>query len=194
MMTNDKLDTGKVFLQNLKYLKLIPYTDGGDTLGTTAYSFDSLLADSVSLQQDDPTTTRRDCETKDEPVLQSTVLGSYQFAATSVDMQPKILENFMGWIKGGGSDTDVYYAPVAYKASYCLVVLAFKDTDKTIVIPKLKLNSKVVLASLKTSSGQIDLAGTAYAGKLTVGSTSIETPVAYVPFEKLNTVIEGYTE
>ena len=194
MMTNDKLNTGKVFFQNLDYLKLIPYAEGGDALGETAFSFDSLLADSVSLQQDDPTTSQRDCETKDEPVLSSTVLGSYQFTATSLDMQPKIMENFMGWVKGGSSDTDVYYAPSSYQPLYCLAVLKFNGTDKCLVLPKIKLNSKFILASLKTSSGQIDLAGTAVSGKLTIGSSSIETTLAMVPFEKLSTVISGYTE
>lgn len=192
-MTNNKLDTGKVFLSNVKYLKMIPYTDeSGDSLGTVIYSFDTLLADSVSLQNDDPTTNQRDSETKDEPAIQSTILGSYQFAATSLDMQGEILEKFMGWVKGGSADTDVYYAPVAYKPLYVMIIIGFNSSEKVIVAPKVKLNSKVVLASLKTSSGQIDLVGTAYAGKLTIGSASVETPLAEAPEEKLSTMISGY--
>lgn len=194
-MTNNDLNSGKVFLSNLKYLKLIPYTDeSGDTLGQTIYSFDTLLADSVSLQNDDPTTNQRDSETKDEPAIQSTILGSYQFAATSLDMQGEILEKFLGWVKGGSTDTDVYYAPVSYKPLYALVILGFNTSDQVIIAPKVKLNSKVVLASLKTSSGQIDLAGTAYAGKLTIGGGKIETPLARAPESKLATLVPGMVD
>lgn len=188
-ITNDALDSGKVLLTNLKYMKVIPYTDEtGDTLGTKSFTFDTLLADSVSVQQDDNTVNSRDSETKDEPALENTVLGSYQIAATSLDVQDKILAAMMGWVTGT-TDTTVSYAPTSYRPLYCMIIFAFNSTDKCIVAPKVKLNTKLVVASLKTSSGQIDIAGTAYAGKLTVDSASVETPLASVSDDKLKTVI-----
>ena len=188
-ITNDALDSGKVLLTNLKYMKVIPYTDEtGDTLGTKSFTFDTLLADSVSVQQDDNTVNSRDSETKDEPALENTVLGSYQIAATSLDVQDKILAAMMGWVTGT-TDTTVSYAPTSYRPLYCMIIFAFNSTDKCIVAPKVKLNTKLVVASLKTSSGQIDIAGTAYAGKLTVDSTAVETPLASVSDDKLTTVI-----
>lgn len=188
-ITNDALDSGKVFLTNLKYMKVIPYTDEtGDTLGTKSFTFDTLLADSVSVQQDDNTVNSRDSETKDEPALENTVLGSYQIAATSLDVQDKILTAMMGWVTGT-TDTTVSYAPTSYRPLYCMIIFAFNSTDKCIVAPKVKLNTKLVVASLKTSSGQIDIAGTAYAGKLTIDSTTVETPLASVSDDKLETVI-----
>lgn len=188
-ITNDALDTGKVILTNVKYLKIIPYTDeSGSTLGTKSFTFDTLLADSVSLQNDDPTTNQRDSETKDEPAIQNTVIGSYQFAATSLDIQDKILEAIAGWTIGE-TDTDVAYAPVSYSPLYCMAIIAFTSTPKCMVLPKLKLNTKLVIASLKTSSGECQIQGTAYAGKLTIDSVVKETPVASVPEEKLTTVI-----
>ena len=188
-ITNDDLSTGKVVLTNLKYMKVIPYTDdSGDTLGTESFTFDTLLADSVSVQQDDNTVNSRDSETKDEPALENTVLGSYQIAATSLDVQDKILEAMMGWTMGA-NDTTVAYAPTSYKPLYCMIIFAFNSTDKCFVAPKVKLNTKIVIASLKTSSGQIDIAGTAYAGKLTIDSAAVETPLASVPADKLSTVV-----
>lgn len=193
-ITNDALDSGKVFLTNLKYMKVIPYTDEtGDTLGTKSFTFDTLLADSVSVQQDDNTVNSRDSETKDEPALENTVLGSYQIAATSLDVQDKILSAMMGWVTGT-TDTTVSYAPTSYRPLYCMIIFAFNSTDKCIVAPKVKLNTKLVVASLKTSSGQIDIAGTAYAGKLTVDSVSVETPLASVSDNKLETVIPSLGE
>lgn len=188
-ITNDALDSGKVFLTNLKYMKVIPYTDdSGDTLGSESFTFDTLLADSVSVQQDDNTVNSRDSETKDEPALENTILGKYQVAATSLDVQDKILEAMMSWVVGT-TDTTVSYAPTSYKPKWCMIIFAFNSTDKCFVAPKVKLNSKIVIASLKTSSGQIDIAGTAYAGKLTIDSTTVETPLASVPDGKLTTVV-----
>ena len=188
-ITNDDLTTGKVTLTNLKYMKVIPYTDdSGDTLGTKSFTFDTLLADSVSVQQDDNTVNSRDSETKDEPALENTVLGKYQIAATSLDVQDKILESMASWIIGA-TDTTVAYAPTSYKPKWAMFIFAFNSTDKCFVAPKVKLNSKLVIASLKTSSGQVDIAGTAYAGKLTIDSKQIETPLASVPEEELETVV-----
>lgn len=188
-ITNDALDSGKVLLTNLKYMKVIPYTDEtGDTLGTKSFTFDTLLADSVSVQQDDNTVNSRDSETKDEPALENTILGKYKVAATSLDVQDKILEAMMSWVVGA-SDTTVSYAPTSYKPKWCMIIFAFNSTDKCFVAPKVKLNSKIVIASLKTSSGQIDIAGTAYAGKLTVDSAAVETTLASVPDDKLTTVV-----
>ena len=193
-ITNDALDSGKVLLTNLKYMKVIPYTDEtGDTLGTKSFTFDTLLADSVSVQQDDNTVNSRDSETKDEPALENTVLGSYQIAATSLDVQDKILAAMMGWVTGT-TDTTVSYAPTSYRPLYCMIIFAFNSTGKCIVAPKVKLNTKLVVASLKTSSGQIDIAGTAYAGKLTVDSAAVETPLASVSDDKLETVIPSLGE
>lgn len=188
-ITNDELTTGKVVLTNLKYMKVIPYTDdSGDTLGTKSFTFDTLLADSVSVQQDDNTVNSRDSETKDEPALENTILGKYQVAATSLDVQDKILEAMMSWVVGT-TDTTVSYAPTSYKPKWCMIIFAFNSTDKCFVAPKVKLNSKIVVASLKTSSGEVQIAGTAYAGKLTIDSTTVETPLASVSDDKLTTVV-----
>ena len=193
-ITNDELTTGKVVLTNLKYMKVIPYTDdSGDTLGTKSFTFDTLLADSVSVQQDDNTVNSRDSETKDEPALENTILGKYQVAATSLDVQDKILEAMISWVVGT-TDTTVSYAPTSYKPKWCMIIFAFNSTDKCFVAPKVKLNSKIVIASLKTSSGEVQIAGTAYAGKLTIDSTTVETPLASVSDDKLTTVVPSLAE
>lgn len=190
---NDALTTGKKMLTNLKYMKLIPYTDeNGETLGDESFTFDTLLADSVSIEQDDNEVNERDCETKDEPALSNTVLGSYQIAATSLDVQPKILKAVMGWLTGSTS-TDIAYAPVSYKNSWCMIIFAFNSTDVCIVAPRVKLNSKLVVGTLKTSSGELQIAGTAYTGTITVDS-AVETPLALVPETKLETAIPALGE
>ena len=187
-ITNNPLDSKKRILSNAKYVKLIPYKDEGTTLGTNSFTFDTLLADSTSFQNDDPTTNQRDSETKDEPAVQNTVLGAYQFATTSLDVQDEIIKAMMGWTTGT-TDNDVVYAPVSYKPLYAMLIIGFTSTTDCLVAPKLKLNTKMVVASLKTSSGEVQITGTAYAGKLTIDSGQVETPSAFVPEAKLSKVI-----
>lgn len=185
-ITNNALDKNKILLYGLTELKLIPYA--GDALGTKSFTFDTLLADSVSLQQDENTINQRDCETKSEPAIKNVVLGSWQFAATSLDLQGEILANFGGWV-AGSTDTDVYLAPSAYKTLYAMAIMKFGSSDMCVVCPKIQIDARAVLASLKTSSSECAISGTAVEGELTVDSGKKKATAAFVPAEKLETVI-----
>lgn len=185
-ITNNALDKNKILLYGLTELKLIPYE--GDSLGTKSFTFDTLLADSVSLQQDENTTNQRDSETKSEPAIKNVVLGSWQFAATSLDLQGEILANFGGWV-AGSTDKDVYLAPSAYKALYAMAIMKFGSSETCVVCPKIQIDARAVLASLKTSSSECAISGTALEGELTVDSAKKKATVAFVPAEKLDTVI-----
>lgn len=187
-ITNNALDKNKILLYGLTELKLIPYE--GDALGTKSFTFDTLLADSVSLQQDENTTNQRDCETKFEPAIKNVVLGSWQFTATSLDLQGEILSNFGGWV-AGSTDKDVYLAPSAYKALYAMAIMKFGSSEMCVVCPKIQIDARAVLASLKTSSSECAISGTAMEGELTVDSGKKKATVAFVPAEKLETVIPG---
>lgn len=185
-ITNNALDKNKILLYGLTELKLIPYA--GDALGTKSFTFDTLLADSVSLQQDENTINQRDCETKSEPAIKNVVLGSWQFAATSLDLRGEILANFGGWV-AGSTDTDVYLAPSAYKTLYAMAIMKFGSSDMCVVCPKIQIDARAVLASLKTSSSECAISGTAVEGELTVDSGKKKATVAFVPAGKLETVI-----
>ena len=188
-ITTNSLTSGQVFLTNLKYMEIIPCTDdNGYVYGESSYRFDSLVADETSIEQDDNETNERDSEIRDEPIISNTVLGSYQIAAVSVDVQDEVLKAVNSWVIGS-TDTDISYAPTSYKNLWCAVIFAFNSTDKCLVAPRVKLNSKVVVSSLKTSSGEVDIAGTAYSGYLIIDSGQIETPLASVPSEKVDTVL-----
>ena len=60
--------------------------------------------------------------------------------------------------------------------------VGFKNEDIVVVVPKLKLNSKAVISSLKTGTGEGNLAGTAYNAKLTTNKDAKgeETPMAFI--------------
>lgn len=160
-------------LKGVTQILATPYTEEGE-LGTTAYSLDNIVADSTSLTQDDPETNEIACETRDEPIDTVTTLGSFQFTTTSADVQPEFLTNFLGFTED--STTHILYAPSAYKDTYAEFRLVF-GTNGSLVIPKVKLNSKIEAATLKTGMVQATIAGTAFSvEKTTTGSGKIFTP------------------
>lgn len=53
-------------------------------------------------------------------------------------------------------------APLNYQDLWCAIVVKF--SNRFVLMPKVKMNSKAVLATLKTGYGEGQLAGTAYAG------------------------------
>lgn len=170
-----KLDDGKEVFSNVKQFIAIPYTDiNGETLGTNAYIFENLLADSVSFTPDDNTSNTKDGETKDEPIVENIVLGRCQFAATSLDMRADVLTAMMGWTDD--EENGITYAPSTYKPLYACILVSFTSTDRMLIAPKVKINSKDVFSTLKTGSGEGQLAGTCYATTVTIAETSVTTP------------------
>ena len=82
----------------------------------------------------------------------------------------------MGWTD---DDTNgVTYAPNQYKPVYACIIVSFTSTDRRLIAPKVKINSKDVFATLKTSSGEGQLAGSCYTAAVTLGDsdTVIRTP------------------
>lgn len=157
-MAIEQTNLGRIFLSNASRLLVTPYIDE-DTVGTTTYDIISIVADTLSITPDDNTINTREWEFGDTPLYETVTLGKVQFAATCIDLQNKILKNIFGWTEVNG---DVFM-PKTYVDKYASIVIEFADeTDPIIVLPKVKMNSKVVLASLKTGSAEGQLAGTAY--------------------------------
>ena len=156
-------------LKGVTQILATPYTEEGE-LGTTAYSLDNIVADSTSLTQDDPETNEIACETRDEPIDTVTTLA---------DVQPEFLTNFLGFTED--STTHILYAPSAYKDTFAEFRLVFGDNG-SLVIPKVKLNSTIEAATLKTGMVQATIAGTAFSvEKTTTDSGKIFTPFYAVP-------------
>lgn len=169
------LDDGKEVFTNVKQFVAIPYTDiNGETLGTNAYVFENLMADSVSFTPDDNTSNTKDGETKDEPIVENIVLGRCQFAATSLDMRADVLTAMMGWTDD--TENGITYSPSTYKPLYVCILVSFTSTDRMLIAPKVKINSKDVFSTLKTGSGEGQLAGTCYTTTVEVAETPIKTP------------------
>lgn len=175
-MAVTKLDEGRIVLSNAAYLHITPYTNE-DAIGSTTYDIVNIVGDTLSFTPDDNTVNAKEWEFGDTPLFENITLGKIQFAATCIDFQNDVLKTLFGWEALGDG---ALVAPAAYKDLYAVVEVGFKNEDVAVVIPKLKLNSKAIVSTLKTGTGEGNLAGTAYNAELKVGSDAKETPMAFV--------------
>ena len=127
-------------------------------------------------------------------MFENIVLGKYQFAATCIDFQNSVMEKIYGWKK----DTKGVYAPTGYKDLYATIEVGFRNEDVVVVAPKIKMNSKATIGTLKTGTGEGMLAGTAYAAKVNNNDTTLcmltstsETPASYTVGAKTFKAKEG---
>ena len=179
------LDSGRIVLSNAAYLHVTPYTDE-DTIGATTYDIVNIVGDTLSFTPDDNTVNAKEWEFGDTPLFENITLGKIQFAATCIDFQNDVMKQLFGWKELGDN---ALVAPSSYTDLYAVVEVGFKNEDVAIVVPKLKLNSKAIVSTLKTGTSEGNLAGTAYVEELTVGSESAETPMAFVKEDTSYTIL-----
>ena len=152
----------------------------GDT-----FIFDEVVRDTTTISQDDNDLTTIENEFSDDPILDIISLGKFQFAAEVADIQSDILKNFANYTYD--STAKKLFAPAAYQKTYVKIDLVFKngtDTDgsdkyMSICIPKLQLNSRLMVESMNSNIARLNLAGTATSVALTANGKTIKT-AAYV--------------
>lgn len=179
-MAITKLDSGRIVLSNADYFLVTPYVKE-DEIGTTTYDIVNIVADSLAFTPDDNTVNSKEWEFGDTPLFENITLGKIQFAATCVDFSNAVMEAIFGWTKGASG---AMYAPNGYKDLYAVVEVGFKNEDIAVVVPKLKLNSKATISTLKTGTGEAQLAGTAYNAEIKVASDeAVNAPMVFVSRE-----------
>ena len=153
--------------------------------GTAGFALDDVVADTTSITQDDPETNAVDCETRDEPIYENVTLGSYNFSCESGNIDKDILQNALGYKISGEGSTLKAYAPASYKELWAEVEVQFAN-GTSLVLPKVKLNSKIDASSLKTGIVRGIIGGTAYSTKVDGNDTPF-----YVSGTIVNEVTEG---
>ena len=177
-MAITKFSGDRIVLSNADYLIVTPYATE-TIIGDVSYDIVDIVGDSLSLTPDDNTVNAKEWEFGDTPLFENVNLGKIQFAATCIDFRNEVMQEIFGWTVGDKSDA--VYAPNGYKDLYAVVEVGFKNEGVAVVVPKLKLNSKAVISTLKTGTGECQLAGTAYVAELSVdGDTAKKTPMAFV--------------
>jgi len=173
-------------LNRIVFVPWVAGSDGKLVKGSTGFCLDDVVADTTTVQQDDPETNATECETRDEPIIENITLGSYTFSCESANIDADILEHCLGYIvkKGEGAAITAAYAPASYSEKFAEIELQFKN-GMSIVLPKIKLASKLDASSLKTGIVRGIISGTAYS--TTVEGADDETPI-YVSATAVNTV------
>lgn len=159
-----KTGASALLITNVKYL--VATLLGSDGSEGDSYIFEHVLKDTVSMQQDDNDTTTIDNEVSDEPIKEIVRLGKWNVAATIEDVQKDLLVNMCGFV--ASSDGKKIFAPASYTERFAKIAVALDGGVETggkqklvaFVMPKVQLNTKMILESLSTSMAGFSLAGT----------------------------------
>ena len=165
----------KKILTKVKHIYFTPWNaadTGLDTSSGAKLELKNVVADTVAISQDDPETNTIDCETRDEPIIESTTLGNYTVTMDSADIDLGILVKCLGFTMVG---ENAAVAPSSYVKKYAYVEVEFDDSK--LVLPRILVTSKIDASSLKTDVAKGTISGTGYSCKVTIGSnTVVETP------------------
>lgn len=183
-MANVPLGARRTF-SNLKSILFTPWTDE-KTLGSDIYDLADIVADTTSVEQEDNEVNTIEHEFSGSPLVENISLGSKTFTSECIDMQNDVLKGMFGWTT---DDEGNAFAPKTYKPLYCKIEMHFSSTDDIVVLPKVLLNSKAVLASMKTDVSRANISGTCYPAFVTANGITKETDMAIVG----KASVEGYT-
>lgn len=178
-MSTTILDSGRRVFANLKYLYFTPWTtdeSGAESVGTTTYDLVNIVGDSTSVEQDENEVNELAHEFSNEPLYENVNLGKKNFTTECIDLRNDVLKQLFGW----DVDGDNAFAPTVYKDLYCKIELGFNSTDDVIVLPKVKLNSRAVIASMKTDASRANITGTCYSAYVKAGTKTAETDMAII--------------
>lgn len=159
-----KTGASALLITNVKYLVATLLTSEGAE--GDSYIFEHVLKDTVSMQQDDNDVNIVDNEVSDEPIKEIVRLGKWNVNATIEDVQKDLLVNLCGFV--ASTDGKKLYAPSSYTERFAKIAVALdggidsggKQKLVAFVMPKVQLNTKMILESLSTSMAGFSLAGT----------------------------------
>ena len=175
-MATTVIDTGKRVFANLKSILFTPWTSDSE-VGTTTYDLVSIVGDTTSVEQADNTVNSIEHEFSSTPLYENVTLGAKTFTCECIDFQNDALKNLMGWTVEEGGDA---FAPIAYKDLYCKIELQFNSTEDVVCLPKVKLNSKAILSTMKTDASRGTISGTCYSAYVKAGEKEHETDEAII--------------
>lgn len=170
------LDAGRRVFANLKYLYFTPWTDES-TLGATTYDLVNIVGDTTSVEQAENEVNELPHEFSSENLYENVTLGKKTFTTECIDFQNDVLKQLFGWETSEGGDA---FAPITYKDLYCKIEMGFNSTDDVIVLPKVKLNSRAVIASMKTDASRGNISGSCYSAYVKAGTKEQETDMAVI--------------
>lgn len=189
-MATTVLDSGRRVFANLKALLFTPWTDES-TLGETTYDLVNIVGDTTSLEQAENEVNALEHEFSNEPLYEVINLGEKTFTTECIDFQNDVLKNLFGWEVSESGDA---FAPTVYEDLYCKIEMQFNSTDSVIVLPKVKLNSRAVIATMKTDASRGNITGTCYSAYVKAGTKEVETDMAVISADNADSYTVSATE
>lgn len=143
---------------NLAYIRITPWTSEDSGPSGNTYDVTEVVGDTTTVEQAENDSNVIEHEFSSQPLYENIQLGDKTFACESIDLQNEVLKGLFGWtVTDSGA-----YAPVSYKPLYATIEMGFNSTDDVIVLPKVLLNSRAVIASMKTDASRANIGGTCY--------------------------------
>lgn len=137
---------------------------------TSGEQLDYVIADTLSVNQEDAEEQTFEFETTDNPEVFYTS-GAYKVDLNNAELSKDFMTKIMGWEEI--SDPEGVVAPETYASRYVALQVKFAEDDY-FFIPKISIAPKLVLESVKTNLVYGTLSGTAT--NTTVGGKN--TPIA----------------
>lgn len=184
------IDAGRRVFANLKYLYFTPWEDES-TIGDTTYDLVNIVGDTTSSEQDENEVNELPHEFSGEPLYENVTLGKKNFTTECIDFQNTVLKELFGWETDEAGSA---LAPTTYKDLYCKIEMGFNSTEDVVVLPKVKLNSRAVLASMKTDASRGNITGTCYSAYVTAGTLKGWTDMAVIAAANAETYTVAATE
>lgn len=189
-MAKTVVDAGRRVFSNLKSIIFTPWKNES-TLGEDSYDLVNIVGDTTSSEQDENEVNEIAHEFSNEPLYENINLGKKNFATECIDFQNDVLKQLFGWETDEDGNA---MAPITYKPLYCKVEMQFNSTEDIIVLPKVKLNSRAVIASMKTDAAKGNITGTCYSAYVKAGTLTRETDMAIIASANKETYEVSATE
>lgn len=140
-----------------KEIIIASWTAEGDTYPTQGEQLDYVIADSLSVSQDDPEEQTFEFETSDTPETSYTA-GAVKVDLNNAELSEDFMTKVMGWVKTTSPNGVV--APETYETRYVALQVKFAEDDY-FFLPKISIAPKLVMESVKTNLVYGTLSGTA---------------------------------
>lgn len=161
---------GRTILKKAESMMAVPYvydaTIGDYVLGQDVYDISAVIGDSIVIEQSEGNTDTKYNEFVGSPLLECVSGAKYAFTAQCVDLQNSVLKSIFGAMTASGKMGAVEGAAAFqddFVRRYALIRVRFHEDDMPdVILPKVKLNSKLFINQLKTRCSQGNIAGTAF--------------------------------
>lgn len=161
---------GRKVFKKAESMQLLPYvfdTEVKDyVLGPDAYDISAVIGDTITLEQEDGEVQTKENEFVPTPIVKNVTAGAWNFTAQILDLQNNIIRALFGAMTAtetvGGVSYDISAMMENYQTRYALIRVRFKgDNIPDVYLPKVVLDSKLMISQLKTHGSQGNLNGTA---------------------------------